>query len=122
MQKDAGNPLSELPIRGSLLLSCWQVVGRKRAPNFTQEQRPLVYRAWQQYERAKASQMGWDRADLAAHLYRQLVTPGAYRGDFFDAIYRDEVQDFTQVGWAGCTGTGCWCPSLSCCITTTQSA
>lgn len=58
-----------------------------------------MYRAWQQYERAKASQRGWDRADLAAHLYRQLVTPGAYRGDFFDAIYRDEVQDFTQVGW-----------------------
>lgn len=58
-----------------------------------------MYRAWQQYERVKASQQGWDRADLAAHLYRQLVTPGAYRGNFFDAIYRDEVQDFTQVGW-----------------------
>ena len=79
---------------------CWsavilQVVGRKRAPNFTAEQRPLVYRAWQQYERAKASRRGWDRADLAAHLYRQLVG-GGYRGVAFDAIYRDEVQDFTQ--------------------------
>jgi hypothetical protein len=72
-----------------------QLVGRKRAPNFTQEQRPLVYRAWQQYERAKGK--GWDRADLAAHLYRQLTTTGGYIGARFEAIYRDEVQDFTQV-------------------------
>lgn len=76
---------------------CVQVVGRKRAPNFTSEQRPLVYRAWQQYEWAKASRRGWDRADLAAHLYRQLAG-GGYRGAAFEAIYRDEVQDFTQVG------------------------
>lgn len=30
------------------------------------------------------------------HLYRQLLA-GGYRGALFDAIYRDEVQDFTQV-------------------------
>lgn len=74
-----------------------QLVGRKRAPNFTQEQRPLVYRAWQQYERAKGR--GWDRADLSAHLYRQLMKTGGYNGALFEAIYRcDKAKHIMHTG------------------------
>jgi hypothetical protein len=80
-----------------------------------------VYRAWQQYERAKGK--GWDRADLSAHLYRQLMTTGGYLGARFEAIYRDEVQDFTQVRRAIWT-CQCTLPNLhqpaSCRIFNTQ--
>lgn len=37
----------------------------------------------------------YDAMDLVAHLYRQLRTDG-YRGVAVHALYRDEVQDFTQ--------------------------
>eukprot|EP00775_Hariotina_reticulata_P001454 gene1454-1796_t len=90
---------------GSLNLEQYLEVGRKRAPNFAKEVRPLVYRCYQAYEAAKADftlNQGlpgkgprWDRADLAAHLYRQLAQ-GQYRGARLDGMYRDEVQDFTQ--------------------------
>lgn len=68
----------------------------------------MVYKAWLNYERAKASRRGWDRADLAAHLYKQLLA-GGYRGALFDAIYRDEVQDFTQVRVWFKHGVQVWC-------------
>jgi hypothetical protein len=61
-----------------------------------------VYRCYEAYEAAKAVRLpgrgpGWDRADLAAALYRNL-RGGGYRGVRLDGMYRDEVQDFTQVG------------------------
>lgn len=76
-----------------------QVVGRKRAPNFTLEQRPLIYKCWQAYERAKRNRRGWDRADLAAHLYRQLREPGSYRGAALDCIYRCAECCEAQAHW-----------------------
>jgi hypothetical protein len=78
-----------------------EVVGHKRAPSFTHQQRPLVYRCWQAYERAKRARRGWDRADLAAHLYRQLRQPGAYRGVPLDGIYRC-VHGLAVLCRAGC--------------------
>lgn len=83
-----------------MCLFCLQL-GRKRAPNFNKELRPLVYRCYEAYEAAKAVRQpgrgpGWDRADLAAHLYRQLLD-GGYRGVRLDGMFRDEVQDFLMV-------------------------
>lgn len=81
-------------------------LGAKRAPNFNGQLRRLVYRCYEAYEAVKALRSvpgrgpGWDRADLAAALYRNLRA-GQYRGVRLDGIYRDEVQDFTQVGAGG---------------------
>jgi hypothetical protein len=55
----------------------------------------VVYAAYTAYESTKNAQGGWDRCDLAAHLYQQLVGEG-YQGVPLDGVYRDEVQDFTQ--------------------------
>ena len=81
-------------------------VGRKRAPNFTGDLRRLVYRCYLSFEEAKAQMWGWDRADLVAHLYHQLLG-GKYQGARLDGVYRDEVQDFTQVGGGGVDGSEC---------------
>jgi hypothetical protein len=70
-------------------------LGAKRAPNFSGELREVVYAAYTAYESIKNAQGGWDRCDLAAHLYQQLVGEG-YQGVPLDGVYRDEVQDFTQ--------------------------
>lgn len=61
-----------------------------------------MYRCYEAYEAHKSTRVpgrgpGWDRADLAAHLYRQLLD-GQYRGVRLDGMFRDEVQDFLMVG------------------------
>ncbi|KXZ49100.1 hypothetical protein GPECTOR_23g31 [Gonium pectorale] len=75
---------------GHISLDEYLRLGRKRAANFSEElRRDLVY------ERLKRHESRYDLLDVVGHVYREL-TVGGYNGTPVHALYRDEVQDFTQ--------------------------
>ncbi|KAK9842411.1 hypothetical protein WJX84_005751 [Apatococcus fuscideae] len=87
---------------GFLSLEQYLMVGKKRAPNFSEQERRRVYPVFQAYMRhlqgsrhgGKHSVCFFDNLDLVAHLYRAFSN--GYSGTQISNIYRDEVQDFTQ--------------------------
>ena len=84
---------------GFLSLEQYLAVGKKRAPNFSSEDRQRVYPVFLNYQRnlqrAKTSrnQTLWqyDNMDLVAHLYRSFKAR-PYNGVPISFCYRDEVQ------------------------------
>ncbi|GLI67622.1 hypothetical protein VaNZ11_011869, partial [Volvox africanus] len=81
---------------GHLSLSAYLTLGRKRAPNFSEEVRgKLVWPIFERYERLKRQEWRYDLLDLVGHIYREMAA-SSYSGTPIHALYRDEVQDFTQ--------------------------
>ncbi|KAK9854785.1 hypothetical protein WJX84_000152 [Apatococcus fuscideae] len=88
---------------GCLTLEQYLTVGKKRAPNFSSEERRRVYPVFQAYSnylrcsKKLKHQTLWqyDNMDLVAHLYRSFKAK-PYNGVPISFCYRDEVQDFTQ--------------------------
>ena len=84
---------------GFLSLEQYQAVGKKRAPNFSPEDRERVYPVFVSYQRhlqkakTSRSQTLWqyDNMDLVAHLYRSFKAR-PYNGVPISFCYRDEVQ------------------------------
>ena len=84
---------------GFLSLEQYLTVGKKRAPNFSSEDRRRVYPVFMAYQRhlqkakTSRSQTLWqyDNMDLVAHLYRSLKAR-AYNAVPISFCYRDEVQ------------------------------
>ncbi|MEW5318036.1 MAG: hypothetical protein WDW38_009289 [Sanguina aurantia] len=82
--------------RGVLSREDYLSVGRKRAPNFSEEtRRQLVYPLFEIYQNLKREGKHFDNMDLVAHVYQHLNAFG-YKGTQIHGLYRDEVQDFTQ--------------------------
>ncbi|EFJ46513.1 hypothetical protein VOLCADRAFT_118102 [Volvox carteri f. nagariensis] len=81
---------------GHLSLPAYLALGRKRAPNFSEEiRKDLVWPIFEKYERLKRHEWRYDLLDLVGHVYREMSVSG-YTGTPIHALYRDEVQDFTQ--------------------------
>eukprot|EP00878_Enallax_costatus_P024526 GHUV01026178.1.p1 GENE.GHUV01026178.1~~GHUV01026178.1.p1 ORF type:complete len:603 (+),score=181.38 GHUV01026178.1:514-2322(+) len=80
---------------GILSLEEYLSLGAKRAANYNQELRTVVYSLMQSYQRQKAQHRLYDRPDLVHHLHKQLKKDG-YQGIAITHICRDEVQDFVQ--------------------------
>ncbi|KAG2432292.1 hypothetical protein HYH02_013015 [Chlamydomonas schloesseri] len=83
---------------GHLSREQYMALGRKRAANFSAEMRgDVVWPIFEKYERLKRQEWRYDMLDLVGHIYREMTTtPGGYAGTPVHALYRDEVQDFTQ--------------------------
>ena len=84
---------------GCLNLEQYLTVGKKRAPNFSSEERQRVYPVFLKYQsylrtgKKVKAQMLWqyDNMDLVAHLYRSFKAR-PYTGVPISFCYRDEVQ------------------------------
>ncbi|GMH41224.1 hypothetical protein BSKO_09134 [Bryopsis sp. KO-2023] len=70
-------------------------VGKKRAPNYSQDLREKVYEVFQEYKKLMKQKWLYHTTDLVGHIYRQIEKVG-YNGTEIHNIFRDEVQDFTQ--------------------------
>ncbi|GMH41232.1 hypothetical protein BSKO_09142 [Bryopsis sp. KO-2023] len=80
---------------GHLSLEGYLKVGKKRAPNYSQDLREKVYEVFQEYKRVMKRKWLYHTTDLVGHIYRQIKKDG-YNGTKIHNIFRDEVQDFTQ--------------------------
>jgi hypothetical protein len=78
-------------------LSGYAALGAKRASTFSQDLRAVVHGLVAAYRRALRARALYDVPELVAHIYVQLVRDG-YQGVPITHVYRDEVQDFVQVG------------------------
>ena len=78
-----------------LPLAAYLEIGRKRAPNFSEDGRRALYPIFVAYERIKSKLGRYDVCDLVASIYARLEQHG-WRGTPLRALLRDEVQDFTQ--------------------------
>ncbi|KAL6749214.1 P-loop containing nucleoside triphosphate hydrolase protein [Haematococcus lacustris] len=95
VQHAAGTSSPE-PTQGHLDLAQYEGLGRKRAATFTSEQRrDLVWPVFQAYQQALRAEGRYDQMDLVAHMHRAF-REGCYCGAPITAVFRDEVQDFTQ--------------------------
>ena len=79
---------------GHLSLESYQIIGQKRAPNFTGD-REAIYKLFESYQRTKRLWSMFDENDLVFHLYHRLRRCGVSEWSIHN-LYVDETQDFTQ--------------------------
>ena len=58
---------------GYLSLESYLQVGKKRAPNFSDEERQAVYPIFLRYQKVKAQMFRYDNMDLVSHIYRSIL-------------------------------------------------
>ena len=80
---------------GYLTLEKYLELGRKRAPNFSDEDRKIVFELFQIFQRHRSSNRMFDESDLVFNLHCRLQESGAPEWSIH-RIYVDETQDFTQ--------------------------
>ena len=78
-----------------LSLDDYLKLGKKRAPNFSEDGRRALYPIFLAYERIKSKLGRYDVCDLVASIYSRLGQHG-WHGTSIRSILRDEVQDFLQ--------------------------
>eukprot|EP00741_Cyanophora_paradoxa_P017152 tig00020960_g16564.t1 len=79
---------------GHISLEAYSKMGDRRS-RVSPEQRLVIYRLFQKYERMKRFRDMYDTLDVVHHIYRQIKRDG-YRGPPIHNATVDEVQDFTQ--------------------------
>ncbi|XP_056693557.1 uncharacterized protein [Spinacia oleracea] len=78
-----------------LSLASYLQLSKRRVSNFSEDEREMIYKIFEDYEKMKVVRGEYDLADLVNDLHHRFKCE-KYEGEFMDFVYIDEVQDLTM--------------------------
>ncbi|KAL2892242.1 TPR and ankyrin repeat-containing protein 1 [Bienertia sinuspersici] len=78
-----------------LSLQSYLKLSKSRVSSFSEDERKLIYKIFEDYEKKKVVRGEFDLSDLVNDLHHRLKCE-KYEGKFMDFVYIDEVQDLTM--------------------------